>query len=202
MFILAASLFFSFSRNAWLGFMTGVAVTLLLPRRFGIFFIFISIFITVISILPNTRERALYVFKTYGTSERFLLWKTAWRMIAENPILGKGLGTFMDYCSKYTSGAIIRYAHNNYLQIWAETGIGSLLSFLSFVASILYLGIKRFRQTQDILLLGLMGALVGFLVESFFDTQFYSLQLASLFWLLVGIYMAQVNLLVSKSANL
>ena len=114
-------------------------------------------------------------------------------MIKENPFLGKGLGTFMDYYKKHKipGDETIYYAHNCYLQIWAETGIFGLLSFLLFVGSVLCRRIKAIKVNslpwQSSVLLGLISAVFGFLVHSFFDTNLYSLQLAVLFWFMLGL---------------
>jgi O-antigen ligase len=94
--------------------------------------------------------------------------------------------------SQYTKGVGGFYAHNCYLQIWAETGIFALLSFIVFIILILRQGIKTFIKTHDYIVLGLLCAIFGFLVHSFFDNHLYSLQLAVLFWFLAGM-LAAVN---------
>ena len=110
-------------------------------------------------------------------------------MIKENPFLGKGIGTFMDYFPKYTQNLGAQYAHNCFLQIWAETGIFSLLSFLLFAGSILLRGI-RYLWTVPVrgfpFLIGLISSFFAFLVGSFFETHLYSLQLSVLFWFIGG----------------
>jgi O-antigen ligase len=80
------------------------------------------------------------------------------------------------------------------LQIWAETGIFSLLSFLIFLTLLLGRGIKAFMINQNSLVLGLLCGISGFLVHSFFDTHLYSLQLAFLFWSMAGLLVAAANL--------
>lgn len=113
-------------------------------------------------------------------------------MIRENPFLGKGVGTYMDYFTRYSSLDSAWYAHNSYMQIWAETGIFSLLSFLAFLTILLVKGIKSANKNKDFILLGLGCGVFGFLVHSFFDNQFYSVQLSFLFWLLAGLIRGRV----------
>jgi O-antigen ligase len=96
--------------------------------------------------------------------------------------------------SKYLPTEPPAYSHNCYLQIWAETGIFSLVSFMAFVVSFVCLGIKKFIVSRDFLLLGLLAGAVGFLVHSFFDTNLYSLRLATLFWIWVGLIVARLRL--------
>lgn len=110
-------------------------------------------------------------------------------MIKKHPLFGVGAGTFMANFSKYAPQPLVRdaYAHNCYLQIWAETGLFALFSFMAFAGSLIYLGIKKFLDSRDFLLLGLLSGAVGFLVHSFVDTNLYSPQLAFLFWVWAGL---------------
>jgi O-antigen ligase len=129
------------------------------------------------------------VFITFfsgGDATRFAIWKGAWGMIKGHPFLGVGLGTFMANFSRFTKGLGVQYAHNCFLQIWAETGVFALVSFIGFISLVLWEGITTFRRTQDGIVLGLICAIFASLVHSFFDTHLYSLQLAVLFWFLAG----------------
>ena len=87
----------------------------------------------------------------------------------------------------------VSYAHNCYLQIWAETGIFSLLSFMAFIISVMRLGFKKFISSNDYLLLGILSGTIGFLVHSFFDTNMYSLRLVILFWVWIGLIIARLH---------
>ena len=92
----------------------------------------------------------------------------------------------MDYCVLYTNSFGAYYAHNCFLQIWAESGIFSLLSFLLFVGYVFYKSIKaglRIPKSLNFFLLtGMSAGLLGFLVHSFFEVHLYSFQLSFLFW--------------------
>jgi O-antigen ligase len=92
----------------------------------------------------------------------------------------------MSYFAKYIPNLGVMYAHNCYLQIWAEAGIFTLLSFLAFLVILLIKGIRAFRKNKSFILLGLICGILGFAVHSFFDTHLYSLQLSALFWLMSG----------------
>jgi len=187
--LLGLCLLFTFSRGGWLSFLLGVILMLFLSRRLKIIFPIIFIFLIILILIPTLRERAIFTFQKGGDATRFNIWEAAFRMIKENPFLGKGIGTFMDYFPKYTQNLGVQYAHNCFLQIWAETGIFSLLSFLLFAGSILLRGI-RYLGTVPVrgfpFLIGLISSFFAFLVGSFFDTHLYSLQLSVLFWFIGG----------------
>ena len=191
--LLGLSFLFTFSRGGWIGFIAVALLMLFLSRKWKVILPVTFIFILLVVLVPAIRERAIFIFQAGGDANRFSAWKGAWAMIKENPFLGKGLGTFMAYFPKYAPGLGIQYAHNSFLQIWAETGIFSLLSFLIFLGLLIYNGIKLCLGKCDFLILGILCALFGFIVHSFFDNQLYSLQLSVLFWLLLGILSALIN---------
>jgi len=181
------TIIFTFSRGSWLAMaISFIFIAILsgknLKRLIPIFLIVIILFL-----FPTFYERLLLSFKSGGDSDRFRYWLAAWKMINEHPFFGMGVGTFMANFSKFLPNCNVSYAHNCYLQIWAETGIFSLLSFMVFIASFIYLGVKKFIDSKDFLLLGLLSGAIGFLVHSFFDTNLYSLRLAILFWVWVGL---------------
>jgi O-antigen ligase len=136
----------------------------------------------------------LFFFRNRGDSNRFILFQGAWRMIQEHPLLGKGLGTFMDYCALYTNNFGTYYAHNCYLQMWAESGVFSLFCFLLFVGYVFYKSIKAClripKSLNSYILIGLTAGLMGFLVHSFFEVHLYSFQPSFLFWIGLGLTVA------------
>ena len=193
LFMLLGCLLLTLSRGGWVGLLFAILLILFLsPKRKFIAAILCS-FILAVILIPHTRERFLLTFTFNGDADRFTIWKGAWGMIKEHPFLGMGVGTFMANFSQFIKGLGIRYAHNCYLQIWAETGIFALISFISLISMLLWQGIMLFRKSQDCIILGLLCSLVGFLVHSFFDTQLYSLQLVVLFWFMAGMIAASLS---------
>lgn len=184
---------FTFSRGSWLAmfisFMFMVTFSGRLPRRLTP----VLILIILLFSFPQFYERLLLTFKYGGDNDRFIFWQAAWKMIKEHPFFGIGAGTFMANFLKFLPDKNISYAHNCYLQIWAETGIFALCSFMGFVISFVYSGIRRFVVSRDFVLLGLLSGAVGFLVHSFFETNLYSLRLAVLFWVWIGLIIARMN---------
>ena len=188
--LLTACLFMTFSRGAWLGFFIAMLLMFYLSGKFRKAVPWIAGAFLLAYFLPGVKERVLFSFQEQGDADRLIVWGAALRMISEHPFLGKGLGTFMDHFGNYTRNLYIQYAHNCYLQIWAETGIFSLAGFLMFAGISLLRGVKAFFQRRDFMLLGIVCGLCGFLAHSFFDTQLYSLQMSFLFWVTMGLLAA------------
>lgn len=197
--LLAGCLFLTFSRGSWIGFVFALALMLFLSRDYRKLIPLLALSLLFLFFLPGVKERFAFTFQGEGDADRLLAWGAASRMIMENPYLGKGIGTFMDYFHAYVPSRYVQYAHNCYLQIWAETGTFSIWSFIIFVGIILYKASFVFRRLKDYLLLGFLCALFAFLVHSFFDTQLYSLQLAFLFWSLLGLTAALTGIKPSVS---
>lgn len=187
------AIIFTFSRGSWLAasvafIFMGVLSAKNLKRLIPILLTVLVLFST-----PVLYERLLLTFKVGGDSDRFRYWLAAWKMINEHPVLGMGVGTFMSNFPKFLPNSVVSYAHNCYLQIWAEAGIFSLLSFMLFAGSFIYLGVKKFLVSRDLILCGLLAGSIGFLVHSFFETNLYSLRLAVLFWVWAGLILRRIS---------
>lgn len=194
---LILSLLLTFSRAGWLGFLFGIIfLAVLFKEKRGFILFSIFIFFLIIFLVPSLRERMLFTFSSGGDSARFFIWKTGFEMIKENPFLGKGLKTFTEYFQQYALKLNPSYlgpsfnAHNSYIQIWAESGVFALLSFLIFIGIILYKGIKLVKNNQSrIIVLLIMGIICGVfsdLINCFFDSHLLFLQTSAPFWFLLG----------------
>lgn len=85
--------------------------------------------------------------------ERTLIWKTAWEAIKDNPLIGVGLGNYYISHPKYqrhffSSPFWLKHisfpdrVHNEFLDVWAETGIVGALLALIIIGSIIFSGVK------------------------------------------------------------
>jgi len=196
--MLILSSFWTGCRGGWLGLIAGLTFVILIINYHRIKKIFWPLFLSSYLFFLPLMGLVLFFYQNRRDSYRFTLFRGAWGMIKEHPLLGKGIGTFMDYCVLYTKSPVAYYAHNCYLQIWAESGIFSLLCFLLFVGYVFYRSIKvnlRIpRSLNTFLLIGLTAGLLGFLVHSSFEVHLYSFQLSFLFWIVLGLTVSVINL--------
>jgi len=95
-----------------------------------------------------------------GFSHRFERWGMALQAIQTAPFLGQGFGQEMNYLSLIGSEG---RAHDDYLTIWLELGLGGLFLFLGamfqFVRAGLFLYGNREFRFQGALILALVLAL-------------------------------------------
>ncbi len=141
-----AALAMTYSRASWVGFAVSLAVMVVLwkPRLIPLF---ILLCVAAVPLLPSTvwhRILTITNLKDSSTASRFPLYQAAFAVIRRDPVTGAGLGTAaVQYYIKrhylYEGTAPFVHAHNFYLQVWLETGI---LGVTSFVASMLW-NIKR-----------------------------------------------------------
>jgi hypothetical protein len=121
---------------------------------------------------------------------RSSFWKEAWHIINDHPLFGIGPNTYSKVAPNYKInwGG---YPHNCYLQMTAETGIIGLVAFLMMLAILI---IRTFsyllKSPVDFWFAttaGIFTGLVGYLFHGFWDTNFYTVKLGVLFWLMVAI---------------
>jgi O-antigen ligase len=80
-----------------------------------------------------------------------------------------------------------RYAHNSYLQFWAETGILGITSLLWLIAAVLKSAIKSVKQSKDKkFMAGLITANAVFLIHNLFDFTFFLPEVSLIWWVIFG----------------
>jgi len=77
-----------------------------------------------------------------GFSDRFARWDMAYRSIQTEPFLGQGFGQELTYLNLIGSEG---RAHNAYLTVWLELGLGGLLLFLAAIFQFVRAGMVSLR---------------------------------------------------------
>lgn len=136
---------------------------------------------------------------------RLLAWKSGLEMAMDHPLIGVGPGHYRFYHPFYSTGEFWRLkgvfgrirhirAHNDYLNILAETGI---MGFAAFVAIISYLFVRIIRAARissseepgfrrKLWICGLGGGIFATLVQSLVDFNLYNTSSGFLFWIMAG----------------
>ncbi|HBR15391.1 MAG TPA: hypothetical protein DD723_07605 [Candidatus Omnitrophica bacterium] len=184
----------TFSRAAWLAFGGSLLILSFRNKRILAFFLLLIILFSVIFIPKMIKERQSNIHNRMGfltMSSRPIYWREAFELIKERPVLGVGLNAYTLASSQHRFSG---YPHNSYLQMAAETGIVGLLSFLWIINVFFDTGFSQLKKIKDPfaaeLLLGLLAGFSGFLIQSYFDTNFYSGKLSILMWVVMGLIAA------------
>lgn len=223
----STALLFCFSRGVWLSFI--VAVGLMLMQRSDrignkriLTFVGGTLFFILLLSIPQFSQiiisRVTTIFELgYGSNrERLLRWGTAILMFLRHPIIGNGYGSFaLSYINNpELLGSTSRFqmgAHNEYLQLLAETGILGFSAWMWIIISFFIYGlrlVKKLRtQSNDnmsfwrSIVIGVMLAelslLIHFIVNNLIQADIVGIP----FWTLIGILPAIGNIIENESNN-
>jgi O-antigen ligase len=144
---------------------------------------------------PTARGDRFDQLAAGNAAQRWDILKTGLRIAASNPVLGVGIGGYLEANARYAPQLGAHDAHNTYVSLAAEMGLPGLLLWLGLVGSVLA-QVRRRRahlEADDRLIqvLWIERAVIGFLVAGFFA----SYAGITMFYLFLGILWAASNVL-------
>ncbi len=181
------ALVLTFSRGAWIATAISLVIFGWFALRRGWLDVKIPLALAAVGLLVGLPFAPTIVTRLLGNDQgaaaaRLPLDLIAWRMILDHPLLGVGVNNYVlnmpDYVTPDLGQVWLYIAHNRYLLLWAEVGIGGFLAFLLFLLTTLRHGWEAW-QFRDRLLstlalaltAGLAGHMVHMLVEIFNGEQ-------------------------------
>lgn len=212
----SAALGLTFSRGAWLGCFAGLLLLAFRNKRLlGLMIVSVMVFSAVFgpwmlksrsrafgladegSLRPLAGRSLTQIVKE-TSSGRCRFWQDAFEMARENPWTGSGLNTYTEFLNAHPDTFKGYYAHNCYLQMAVEIGfVGVAFYILMLIFFFIRIG-RDLLQVRDPLLCAVGGGaasgVLAFSIHAFFDTTMYSVQLAGLPWLLMGLSFCTVRL--------
>ena len=185
-------LFLSKTRAAWLALAISTLYIAISKKKAWLILVLI---LAVAIPFVFRMEMAQYIFGFSSIGDRFFMWGTSWEIFKAHPVIGNGLNTFFLSFKKYRNDEWKdkkgSYAHNCYIQMAGDVGIVGLAGFAWLIFSYFGSVIKNLKKIEDkffnSILWGISIGVFAFLIHSFFDTNLYSLNLATLFWASIGI---------------
>ena len=142
-----------------------------------------------------------------GTQYRLLMWRDSLGLIRAHPFFGVGLdavaGDWQRWNSQlegYRRFGLHSHFHSTPIQIAVECGLPALLLWIWLLAGYaLFLREQRFRVSEGDwfsrgLVLGALGALVGFILTGFLQYNFGDAEAMLVFWFIVGMTFAAARL--------
>jgi tetratricopeptide (TPR) repeat protein len=138
--------------------------------------LFLIVMYTFPSVTNTIRLKALAEY-------RLIAWRNSVEMIKDQPLSGFGIGNFKIFYPAYSRSAVIdgaidttRYlgrAHNDYIQTAVEQGLPGLVLFLLLIGYGVLMTWRLLKKTDDypqlLIIIGLSGGLIGFMVVAFFS---------------------------------
>jgi len=119
-------------------------------------------------------------------SSRTMIWRSAGKILEDNPLWGIGPGNFQEkyleyqkYYPPYLEWAV-PHPHNLYLACYLYSGILGLVGFILLI----FFWLKRvMAQKKEATALVALGIMAYFLLHGMVDTTYFKNDLAGIFWL-------------------
>lgn len=176
---LAISLILTRSLGALLSIFLALGIYLYLPKKRKLVFLLGLLVVTGLVFIIRTATQKQHLQPIFSTLTRLNYWRDSLTIIKMNPLIGVGLGNF--------NLVLSRYAHNSYLQIWAEMGILGILSLLW----IIYLSFAKAKAASA----GLILANAAFLIHNLIDFSFFLPEVSFIWWIILGLIISEKNLI-------
>jgi putative inorganic carbon (hco3(-)) transporter len=202
--VMAAALYLSQTRNAWLGLCLGTGMVLLLLKRFRTLILLTALIPIVYLASPadiQQRLRAGLNPADDNTRNRIELAGTALRMIEAHPWIGVGQKVSTEALNYRGTAAfpdwMYIHLHNNFLQIAGERGIPGLLLWLWFMAQLGWQAFRVLRAAggnQDAVFAGAaaIGGWVALLTAGMFEYNFGDSEVLMVFLFMISAPLATV----------
>ncbi len=137
----------------------------------------------------QTKKSGSVVFKK--DFSRMHIYKTSFKLLKKNPLLGSGLDTFNKVFPQKKNMRLLDKAHNEYFQLGITIGIPGLLLYLMFLLSIIknnFHNYKSFNPYQ----LALFFAILAYWIQAIFNISVVSV--APIYWGLMGLNLAVLKI--------
>ncbi|MCL2058803.1 MAG: O-antigen ligase family protein [Oscillospiraceae bacterium] len=227
--LLAVSLLLTQSRSGWAGlFAAGVVFVFLLDWR--LVPLFAAAGLLSLPFWPRfILDRLLIAGADTSSVYRWTIYAGAYRMASANWATGVGIG--LEYFKRLINNYVYFayetapvHSHNLLLQIWLESGIVAVLSFLWALIRLIkkggaYIFSQKRGATPNIparyrrpgpggaayetrmILTACISAMIGFLVMGCFEYVWFFPRCMNYFFMIVGIFYCAVNLSASAANN-
>ncbi len=195
----AGCLVYTWSRGAWLGFLIGMTIFLIMYSRHTLTVLFFGLFAVPFLpfVLPSSITARFLSIGNLGdssTSYRVYIWRGVLRMLGDFWYSGIGIGTdsFRLVYPRYSLSGIetAPHSHNLFLQVTVELGVFGLIVFLAvlflYAQSAFSFHQKESRPTK-LLSAGLFCGMLAVLAQGVTDYIWYNYRVFLMFWLLMGL---------------
>lgn len=199
---LCVCMIYTYSRGNWIGLIFAAVVFILFYDTRFVWLGVIAVLLApaVMSQSVISRFTSIGDTKDTSTSYRVYIWMGTLAMLKDYWLCGIGLGSDafnMIYPHYSYAGIVAPHSHNLYLQLLAENGIMGLAVFLVIVflyfRSVISRITKLKRGVPKAVITALAAGVFGYLVQGMFDNVWYNYRVFFMFFAVLALTMAAVN---------
>ncbi|MFH1235348.1 MAG: O-antigen ligase family protein [Parcubacteria group bacterium] len=203
-------LMLSVSRGALIGVAGAVVFISFFSRWKKWLWVLCVLVALAVVLVPSLRNEAASVVSgsDVSTDVRLVMWKGTLRLIQDRPVFGAGLAGFPIVYADYKEASHTEFFPNPdhlLLTLWAEMGFAGLVVFIWVLVKYVQEGVAALKTDTTetkALTIGLIAALVAFIVYGFLDTPYFKNDLAVIFWTLTGLVVLVNKSNISRSSVL
>jgi hypothetical protein len=163
----------------------------------------VSIGVVVVSKYPAARERFAQLAMDSGERTRPIVWRAAWRLFQEAPVVGTGAGSYNIKFEKHRPERFRDepvWAHNEYLNTLSDYGLVGFSLFFGMAGVIAFLGLWRSSLAsrshgglaESFVLTGLGAGVLAFSLQMMLDFHLKIPGLATAFAIVAALIVAAV----------
>jgi len=180
---LFCALLFTESLGACIGLFLAALVYVFLKKDFKkskvILLLGLILFIPLVFFMRSVSGKE-HLGPLFSVFMRMSYWHDTMEIIKMHPFLGVGLGNF--------HLAYSRYAHNSFLQFWAEAGLLGVAALFWFIYAILKNSINKIKHlADDQEALVLFTCLTAFIFQNLWDFSFFLPEVSLIWWAILGL---------------
>lgn len=134
-----------------------------------------------------------------SNSERLLMWRSAFQMFQDHPLLGVGMGHYEKaYQTRYILPEAKErtqwHAHNNIMQMLGERGALGAVTFCGMWLYFMFFSLHGWRQTQEVSCLAFFTIVLGVMLQGLTDYNLWSAVVAKTYWFSLAIALQWIAL--------
>jgi O-antigen ligase len=191
------SLYFTESRNAFLGLFLGLVTLGVLKNKYFLAGIIVLVILFLVAAPYPLKERMMSIvdFNQTSIKSRFVMWETGTKIIKDYPIFGIG---DTDIIKVYKNYKAIQFhgegshLHNNFFQVTATIGIVGFITWLALMIYLFIRQIKIFILTKKSALLNALAAtsiacMIAFQISGLTEWNFGDFEFAAVLWFMLAL---------------
>lgn len=211
--VMAIGLLLSFTRGAWIGVFAGLAAVVLITRHRGMLIGMGGLTLAGLAALPFIGGARIWAIFDQSDPEntgiaRFAIWRAAWNILKERPLIGIGQDQFSKQDESYgvprTRYTETSHPHNWVFDFWLRLGAPGLIWMSVALAWFCWQGVKLWQVHKGTalgaLVLGLVAAMVDYAVHGLLDMAYFTMDLALTFWMSMALLLlVKMRMVMSAS---